>query len=440
MSKLQDSFRENALNEEKILGRVSAEVFEKQAEEVKVFENHAWDAGVFEVYEKRSGDAGVFEAVEKHADEGVFEERSEGSKVFEKQSEESKVSESFRRVYEIRSSDMNPKAKVLSSRTRAYLIAAAAILLVVGIGALVMLQQNISSTRNRATQYAASESVAHNMAFAMISVDINPSFEVYVDANGNVLSIEAINEDAKTLDVSLFVGLPAQEAVADIIDSAETAGFINTEDQSDDYVLVTTVLLEEENPDNQKKQDNLGQLIRERVEAAGELGDTTKVAIIKATKVELFEAREKDVPMGLYVINGMIENNGEMIPVSEFVKNKEHLDKLKDRSDVVDKKDKTDGDETDPADGSSDTGNNPQSSNANPNATKQNETGPNPNSTKQNETGPNPNSTKQNETGPNPNSTKPNETTPNPNSTKNSETAPNPDNTKNDNKGGSKNG
>ena len=317
-----------------------------------------------------------------------------------------------------------------------YLIAAATILLVMGIGSLVMLHQNSNAIQGRASLYASSESVSHNMAFAMVSIDINPSFEVYVDENGGVLSIEAINEDAKTIDVSMYTGLPVQEAVAGIIDSAESAGFINSEDEYEDYVLVSTVVLGEENTDNEKKQDNLGQLIRERVEEAGELGDTTKVAIIKATKVELFEARGKNVPMGLYVINGMIENNGEMIPVSEFVKDKENLKKLKDRSDIIDKKDKSGEEESSPSDGSSETGNGPQNSNANPNATKQNETGPNPNSTKPNETTPNPNSTKPNETTPNPNSTKPNETTPNPNSTKPNETAPNQDSTKKDNKGG----
>ena len=425
MSKLQDSFKENALNEEKILERVSAGVFEKQSEASGVFESLP---DVFEI--------------------------------------QSNVQEAHPKVYEIRSSEAKPKAKALSPRVWAYLVAAAAVLLVVGIGALVMKNQNDSMIRERATQYATSESIAHNMAFAMISVDINPSFEVYVDANGNVLSIEAVNDDAATMDVSMFLGMPAQEAVAGIINSSEAAGFIHGEDELEDYVLVTTVLLEDESTENQQKQDHLGQLIRERVEAAGELGDTTKVAIIKATKVELFEAREKDIPMGLYIINGMIENNGEMIPVSEFVSNKDNLNKLKNRSDVAEKKNKSNGEKTDPTTGSSESNQGSNNTNANPNATKPNETAPGADATKPNETAPGADDTKPNETAPGvvdgtkPNETapgvvdgtKPNETAPGADATKPNVTAPsaegtkpnettaNQNSTKQSNNGGSKNG
>ena len=389
MSKLQDSFKENALNEEKILERVSAGVFEKQSEASEVFESLP---DVFEI--------------------------------------QSNVQEAHPKVYEIRSSEAKSKAKALSLRVWAYLVAAAAVLLVVGIGALVMKNQNDSMIRERASQYASSESIAHNMAFAMISVDINPSFEIFIDESGNVISIEAVNDDAATMDVSMFLGMPAQEAVAGIIDSAEAAGFIHGEDELEDYVLVTTVLLEDESTENQQKQDNLGQLIRERVEVAGELGDTTKVAIIKATKVELFEAREKDIPMGLYIINGMIENNGEMIPVSEFVSNKDNLNKLKNRSDVTEKKNKSNGEETDPSTGSSESNQGANNTNANPNATKPNETAPGADGTKPNETAPGAEGTKPNETAPGDDGTKPNVTAPSAEGTKPNETVPSDEGTK----------
>jgi hypothetical protein len=64
-----------------------------------------------------------------------------------------------------------------------------------------------------------------------------------------------------------------------------------------------------------------------------------KVAVIKATLREKFAADGKEVPLGLYIINGMIEKDGATISVSEFVKDKNNINKLAKRAEIIAAKD-----------------------------------------------------------------------------------------------------
>jgi hypothetical protein len=174
--------------------------------------------------------------------------------------------------------------------------------------------------------------VTPKVAYAIVSVDINPSFELTAAEDGSVISIEAINDDAKTIVTEDLIGLPIEEAVEQLIIRATEAGFINAEDDVEDYVIVSTVLLDETNPDLDEEQDELDDLIGDELEDSEDIDDTTIVTLIKATQREKFEADGKDIPLGLYIINGMIEVEGEMVSVKEFVSNSDNLEKLERRA------------------------------------------------------------------------------------------------------------
>jgi len=225
-------------------------------------------------------------------------------------------------------------------------VAAAMLLAIATSAALLIPSRQKAQTEAEAIKYAQVKYSEHPLAAAMISVDINPSFEIYADADGKVVEIKPVNDDAKTLDVSALIGLPVDDAVSGIIALATEAGFIDSSDNIEDYVIVSTVLLDEESADAEDKQDELDDMITEGLAEDETLPDTTKVAVIKATQVEMFLAKGKDVPMGLYVINGMISKDGVMIPVSEFVSNSDNLNKLKNRAEIVGKGNKNTADET----------------------------------------------------------------------------------------------
>ncbi|MEI8199501.1 MAG: hypothetical protein WCG21_05545 [Eubacteriales bacterium] len=231
---------------------------------------------------------------------------------------------------------------------------AAALMFVFAIGANIYSQSyKAVNTSEEAIKYAEEMYAKHQLSYALVCLDINPSFEIYTDVNSKVIEIEAVNEDARTLNVSSLVGLPVDDAISDIIALATTAGFINSTDDAEDYVIVSTVLLTAANEDSGIKQDELNNQIEKGLAEDETLDDSLNVAIIKANQVEMFEAKGKDVPMGLYVINGMIENNGEMIPVSEFVSNSDNLNKLKNHAAIVGKGNKNISDETPSTSGTS---------------------------------------------------------------------------------------
>ena len=225
-------------------------------------------------------------------------------------------------------------------------VAAAMLLTIAGGAALLIPSQQKAKTEAEAMNYAQLKYSEHPLAAAMVSVDINPSFEIYTDADGKVVEIKAVNDDARTLNVTALVGLPVDDAVSGIITLATAAGFINEKDDVEDYVIVSTVMLDTESEDAAKKQDALDEMITKGLADDTTLPDTTKVAVIKGTQVEMFLANGKDVPMGLYVINGMISKDGVMIPVSEFVSNSDNLKKLKNRAVIVEKGNKNKTDES----------------------------------------------------------------------------------------------
>lgn len=215
-------------------------------------------------------------------------------------------------------------------------VAAAMLIAVVSIWANMIPAAPINSeTSATAAQTASSTTAAvQNAAYAMVSIDINPSLEFFTDKDGKVIEIKAKNKDAKSLEVADLIGLPVEEAVTILIKRATEAGFIQAGDDTDDYVVVSTVIMDENDADAKQNQDSLGYKIQQAV-AAADLNTTTKVAVIKATLREKFAADGKDIPLGLYIINGMIEKDGEMISVSEFVKDKNNVKKLAKRAEIA---------------------------------------------------------------------------------------------------------
>jgi chaperonin cofactor prefoldin len=170
------------------------------------------------------------------------------------------------------------------------------------------------------------------LATTILSIDINPSFTLKVDASNIVLSIEAENEDAKTIVVSDLIGQNATLVVETIILRAQEAGYLIDPTQSD-YVLVTTAPAKE---GDEIAADHLNDLIQEALTKEGG-SDDVNVILIKATLQQWFDAQEKGNPLGLFVINGMVNNQGTLMSVSEFLKTSGNLELLETLSTIVKK-------------------------------------------------------------------------------------------------------
>jgi len=165
-----------------------------------------------------------------------------------------------------------------------------------------------------------------NVVMASISVDINPSFELDVNKNGIVLSVEALNEDAQTIDTAELIGMDSAQAIERIVQLATDAGFIDPLDLEEDYVVVTTVLANEGNDD---VLDTLNLQLQERIQNSGVL-QGVNVVEIKADIAQKMEAEGKEVPVGLYVLHGMVtSSDGTILSAKEFFSKEGNLDALK---------------------------------------------------------------------------------------------------------------
>src|SRR5690554_1789407 len=165
-------------------------------------------------------------------------------------------------------------------------------------------------------------------AIAYFQLEINPQFEIAVDEDGYVLQIKALNEDAETFELEIYMDKKVEEVVEQLIALATEKGYINADDDVDDFVTISSILIDEENEEDIENIESIGYKIRSRIEASSEVDPRTNVVYVKATIAEKMEAEGKEVPLGMYVIHGRVDVDGEMVPVNEFVQNENALKKM----------------------------------------------------------------------------------------------------------------
>ena len=132
----------------------------------------------------------------------------------------------------------------------------------------------------------------------VVTIDINPSVQLELNANDKVLRYIALNDDAASLSLESIKGMAVEDAVEIVVSQAIEQGFINSEDLIDDYVLVTTIPVKG-NPNNNADIENK---LEEKINES-EVLQEVNVAFNKATKNELKAAKEKSVSVGLYVLD-----------------------------------------------------------------------------------------------------------------------------------------
>lgn len=176
--------------------------------------------------------------------------------------------------------------------------------------------------------------VDKNLVTTIVAIDINPSFEISVNALNHVVKVEAINEDAETIEVDDLIGMKAEDAVEWIIQRAGEAGFIDIEDLDEDFVVITTISLE----DDEEVQDELQERIQDQIKDSAYL-QSLNIVSIKATQREKFEAEGKDIPIGLYVINGyVLQEDGTFMKAGEFFSNPENKEAVKGRVKITEER------------------------------------------------------------------------------------------------------
>lgn len=165
----------------------------------------------------------------------------------------------------------------------------------------------------------------------LVAIDINPSFSLTVDKSRLVLAITPLNAEARTMVVSDLIGLPAETVVESIILRAQQAGYIITDDHDEDYVLITTAPLSD---DHQDDADDLSDALSLRF-GKEDTTDDLSVILIKSDLKAQQEAQSNDVPLGIYVINGLLQVGDHLMSVSEFMKTDGNPELLATIADII---------------------------------------------------------------------------------------------------------
>ncbi len=237
--------------------------------------------------------------------------------------------------------DLQPKRRVSMKLFGSFALAAS-LIFAIAFGSMV----------NAPTNPGTDQTIVGAIVF--INVEINPQFELAVDEDGIVLRVNALNDDAKTFETEELIGLEVEDAIEQLIIMAIAKGYIDTEDVEEDFVTITSVVIDDENEEDNENVESIGYRIRARIEASEEIDPKMTVIYVKATIAEKMEAEGKEIPLGMYVINGMIDVDGEMIPVSEHVKSEEAREKMNQAGIMIQKRDQDQTNKPDQTDDSDD--------------------------------------------------------------------------------------
>ncbi|ABR46331.1 hypothetical protein Amet_0088 [Alkaliphilus metalliredigens QYMF] len=131
---------------------------------------------------------------------------------------------------------------------------------------------------------------------ALLTVDINPSIQMEVNANNKVIKVTPLNEDAKTLPLQELKNQSVELALEELVNLSKEQGYIPFGDEN--YILVARILLKESKA-NLTGLQALIEIGKERIEqTAVEQGESISVVTIEAEVESLKKATEDKISVG----------------------------------------------------------------------------------------------------------------------------------------------
>lgn len=160
--------------------------------------------------------------------------------------------------------------------------------------------------------------LAFNKAYAVVSLDINPSIQIQVNNKKKIVAVEGINEDGKNIDFSSVNGLEIDEGIDGIKNILVEKDYLNQMGE----VLVAFALLDNQEDDNYENQ------IKDAIQTTFK---TENVTYVKGSKESVEEAKTKGISLGRYEVSlsadETVKSKIDNIPVKEItslIKDKEN--------------------------------------------------------------------------------------------------------------------
>ncbi len=156
-------------------------------------------------------------------------------------------------------------------------------------------------------------------AYAVVSLDINPSIQIEVDSKQKIIKVEGVNADGKNIDFSDVKDISLDNGIQKIKEKLVEKNYLDTNKE----VLVGFAFVQ--NGDNTNYEESIKDAIQSTF-------NTEKVTYVKGDKDDVDEAKTKGISLGRYeaslVVDEETKNKIDKAPVKEItasIKDKENV-------------------------------------------------------------------------------------------------------------------
>ncbi|OLN33925.1 hypothetical protein DSOL_0103 [Desulfosporosinus metallidurans] len=137
-------------------------------------------------------------------------------------------------------------------------------------------------------------------AVALLSVDINPSLQFTIDAQGHLLKLQTQNEDAKRMLSQIdLTGKSLDQVLEQVVNQAVKQKFLDSEQQ---WVVVGYSPMTNKTEEQMPKELNKNQIIAWVTEKVEKQGFTPQVAVFTLTPQERELAQKGELTLGEYAL------------------------------------------------------------------------------------------------------------------------------------------
>lgn len=164
-------------------------------------------------------------------------------------------------------------------------------------------------------------------AYAIVSLDINPSLEFQIDKKEVVRKIKSLNNDGEELLDDKMIGMKIEEAILFSVKTALNKKYLNDENN---VVLISDVMM---NNKENKELKVIEDKILDTMEKDEEM-ENINFIYVKADKKDLKKARESKVSIGKYEVYKILSHNNSDLKV-EDIKDKRVSDIVKENKNLT---------------------------------------------------------------------------------------------------------
>ena len=161
------------------------------------------------------------------------------------------------------------------------------------------------------------------IAVALLSVDINPSLQFTIDAQGRLLKFQTQNEDAKRMLKQIdLTGKPIDVVLKQIVTQAYNQKFLNSEHH---WIVVGYSPMSDKTSDQMPKELNENQIMTWVTGPIEQKGFTPQVAVFPLTSQESEVAHKGDLTIGEYALWQVAQKAGVVTQPEELKDTSERM-------------------------------------------------------------------------------------------------------------------